>query len=328
MINPLVSIIIPTLNRAHLIVDTIKSIEKQSYKNWECIVVDDGSTDNTVEVVSAFAKLDQRIKILKRAHKNVTGANACRNYGFDIAKGKYINFFDSDDIMHKNKLEFQVSILEKDPCDFNVCQTFIFQNNDLKNVLLRCPYLKSLDPFNDFLSHKIKWLTQAPLLRAEVIRRIGIRFDESLQQSQELDYFGRLLAHTTSYSIIEKPLVYVREHQDSISYGAVTAEKIISSFNVRLNFAQNYNAIISSYCRSSLIKEAIALYALALRNTRLFKKEQLNIMYRSIKLELHSSKSHLILWLMKNSFTYFNKGDFFKSKLQAVEDDLYWSGGK
>ena len=95
-----VSIIIPTFNRGCLLEETLQSILKQTYTKWECIIVDDGSTDNTEKIVEKYIKSDSRIQYYKRPETRKKGANSCRNYGFKLAKGEYINWFDSDDEMY------------------------------------------------------------------------------------------------------------------------------------------------------------------------------------------------------------------------------------
>ena len=93
-----ITIIIPLFNRASLIQETLHSIQAQTSKEWQCIVVDDGSTDNSCQVVSDFAKNDTRIKLVER-DRTTKGANTCRNIGLDIASTEWLMFFDSDDLM-------------------------------------------------------------------------------------------------------------------------------------------------------------------------------------------------------------------------------------
>ena len=78
MSQPLVSIIIPTYNRAHLISETLRSIKLQTYQNWECIIIDDGSTDNSAEVIAEFCAQDNRSQFFKRPQNQPKGANTCR----------------------------------------------------------------------------------------------------------------------------------------------------------------------------------------------------------------------------------------------------------
>ncbi len=108
--NDLVSIITPSYNTAEYIAETIKSVQSQTYENWEMIIVDDCSTDNTDEVVKAYLS-DPRIKYLKN-EKN-SGAAVSRNYAIREAKGKWIAFLDSDDIWLPKKLEKQIAFMEQ-----------------------------------------------------------------------------------------------------------------------------------------------------------------------------------------------------------------------
>ena len=119
--NPLVSIIIPTYNRKWIIEDTLLSVISQTYINWECIIVDDNSTDNTIELINKYAKIDDRFKFIIKPITNIKGASVSRNIGLQNAKGKYIQFLDSDDLLAKNKLEVQIKLLEKE--NYNVIST-------------------------------------------------------------------------------------------------------------------------------------------------------------------------------------------------------------
>ena len=107
----LFSIIIPTYNRARIIEQTLKAVLSQSYNNFEVIVVDDGSTDDTATVVSSF--VDERIKYCRQANGE---RGTARNYGTRLAIGQYVNFFDSDDCMYSNHLETALRIIQKYHC--------------------------------------------------------------------------------------------------------------------------------------------------------------------------------------------------------------------
>lgn len=107
--NELVSIIMPSYNTARFIDKTIESVLKQTYKNWELLIVDDCSTDNTDEIVSKYD--DKRIIYLKN-QKN-SGAAVSRNKALKNAKGKWIAFLDSDDLWYPTKLEEQINYMKK-----------------------------------------------------------------------------------------------------------------------------------------------------------------------------------------------------------------------
>ncbi len=108
----LVSVIVPTYNYGHFIGQALKSMQAQTYPHWECVVVDDGSTDDTAEVVARFSDSDRRIKFLRQ--KNLRQA-AARNNGLRNSSGQYVQFLDADDLLEPRKLERQVEYLERHP---------------------------------------------------------------------------------------------------------------------------------------------------------------------------------------------------------------------
>jgi glycosyltransferase involved in cell wall biosynthesis len=125
--DALVSIIIPIYNRAHLITETLDSILAQTYANWECIIVDDGSTDMTLDVVQHYQNLDSRFKCLIRPDYKTKGPSSCRNFGIDNSTGSYIVFLDSDDLLISTCLENRVAFSKQYPeFDFWIFKTEMF----------------------------------------------------------------------------------------------------------------------------------------------------------------------------------------------------------
>lgn len=132
----LVSIIIPNYNRESLIGETLDSILAQTYNNWECIIVDDGSTDNSLKTINQYIQKDKRFKLFLRPEKYLKGANACRNIGMQKSKGDYVIFFDSDDLMTKNHVELKLDFILEKKLDFAVFKTKNFgniQNEEIYN---------------------------------------------------------------------------------------------------------------------------------------------------------------------------------------------------
>lgn len=125
----LFSIVVPTYNRADLITKTIDSICKQTYKNYEIIIVDDGSTDNTEEILKPL--LNDNIKYFKKENGERAAA---RNYGAKLAKGDYINWFDSDDLMLPNHLEEALKMIEFHNKPEAFAQSFNIITKDLSTI--------------------------------------------------------------------------------------------------------------------------------------------------------------------------------------------------
>lgn len=113
--NPLASIIMPARNMAPWIGEAIASVQAQSYRNWELLIIDDGSTDGTVEIGEEAARADARIRLLRHADGGSHGASASRNVGLRIASGDFVGFLDADDVWLPEKLSEQLAILEGHP---------------------------------------------------------------------------------------------------------------------------------------------------------------------------------------------------------------------
>ena len=126
----LVSVIIPAYNCADLIGDTIESVLNQTYKNLEIIIVDDCSTDNTINVIRRYCKMDSRIKLI--CQEENSGVCAARNKAIDNAKGKYIAFIDADDLWMPKKLELQIPFMETNSYGFTYTAYETFKNGSLK----------------------------------------------------------------------------------------------------------------------------------------------------------------------------------------------------
>lgn len=113
--QPLVSIITPMYNSEKFILKTIKSVINQTYSNWELLLIDDGSTDNTIQIVEDFKQKYSNIKLLQNS--NNLGAAQSRNKGILEAKGDYIAFLDADDLWKSNKLDLQIQFMQTHNCD-------------------------------------------------------------------------------------------------------------------------------------------------------------------------------------------------------------------
>ena len=135
MKKTLVSIIIPTFNRANLIVETLDSVLLQTYQHWECIIIDDGSTDNTEYIVGNYLKKDSRFRYYHRPKNRLKGGNAARNYGFELCKGEYVNWFDSDDVMDPDFIKFKILKFKKEKeTDAVISKTAMFKDN-IANII-------------------------------------------------------------------------------------------------------------------------------------------------------------------------------------------------
>lgn len=128
--NDLVSIIIPVYNSSKYLEETIKSINGQTYHNYEAIFIDDGSSDNSIEMIERYKANNSRIKLIKQTHQGVSKA---RNIGIQNAKGRFLAFCDSDDIWLEKKLEKQIKFIKDHDYAFGYCN-FRYISNDSTKV--------------------------------------------------------------------------------------------------------------------------------------------------------------------------------------------------
>lgn len=213
---PKVSIIMATYNRAHYIEETLRSIIAQTFRDWECLIIDDGGTDNTVEVLAPILSGDKRIQYHKRPDQYQKGLPGSRNYGLDLAKGDYVIFFDDDDIVHPLNLQLTVGQLEKSDYDFcryirkafegdfeykfDMAETFTsfeIGSHDLEKMI------KGDIPFN---SCAVLWSRRCFK---------DNRFIEHLQYAEEWELYSRILSHGFWGISIDKNLFFGRKHPAS-----------------------------------------------------------------------------------------------------------------
>ncbi|HQW68045.1 MAG TPA: glycosyltransferase family 2 protein [Flavobacterium sp.] len=169
MHNPLFSIIIPTYNRSHLLSKTINSLISQTYKNWECIIVDDVSTDDTRTLVEKYSKSDSRFQFYVREN-NPKGASHCRNIGLEKAKGDYIIFLDSDDMLLDFCIEKRLEYINKNP----FLNFYVFPMlTEVKTNVFKEKKIPESNYLEDFLSYKIWWGIMCVTWEVSFLKKLG-----------------------------------------------------------------------------------------------------------------------------------------------------------
>jgi glycosyltransferase involved in cell wall biosynthesis len=220
-----VSIIIPCYNYGRYISDTIKSVQAQSHHNWECIIVDDGSTDNTIDIVAAFAAADSRI--ILRQQKN-QGPSAARNLGLKISRGDFIAFLDADDLFHKDKLNSHLQHFALTPeidISYGNCLYFsaekpgeLFANIELTRTewmprITGCGY----DILPKLVAGNIFPIC-APVFRRSIFKQ-SAAFETSLKNLEDWSLWFSAACNNAVFSYLadEKCVSYIRVHKDSLS---------------------------------------------------------------------------------------------------------------
>lgn len=247
----LVSIIIPTYNRIELLIETLKSIRNQNYKYWECIIVDDGSSEANIELLKKFIQKDKRLKFLERKDfGQPKGANACRNIGIEEAIGDFIIFFDSDDLFLQNALEGRVNFFVKNPeYDFVVFQIESFFKD--KTITPSLFTIKKDNYLHAFLSHSIPWPIMGPMFTASFLKK-SVRFDLQMPRLQDPDFYTSLLLEED----IKFTVLYDRK--PDMLYRANGSEPSLTNVLVGFNlYINKYSKLSANQIDSQLLKSLL-----------------------------------------------------------------------
>jgi glycosyltransferase involved in cell wall biosynthesis len=210
--NPKVSVVIPTYNRAHLIPRAIQSVLDQIYQDFEIIIVDDGSKDNTEEIVRNYK--EERIKYIR--HTRNKGASAARNTGIKASRGKYIAFQDSDDEWFPDKLRQQIKVFDDSSPEVGVVYSGFYRIEGNKKVYLPEERFTQKDGniHHELLKGNFVG-TPAVLIRKECFEKIKY-FDENLLALEDWELWIEISKHY-NFKYINKPLLYVYSTPNSVN---------------------------------------------------------------------------------------------------------------
>lgn len=221
MADSLVSIIIPVFNRAHLISQTLDAVLHQSHKHWECIVVDDGSTDNTINIVKKYCDLDSRFQLHIRPKNYKKGGNICRNLGFNLSKGEYIQWLDSDDLIAENKIKLQVEAFQKsNRISVAICKFGYFTNakklSVRENIKTYRNYKKGIQLLKAFGKHSEYFPPHVFLTKRSIIEKSGF-WNEDVVINQDGEFFTRILLNTMNIKFVNCAVYYRHTSTDNVS---------------------------------------------------------------------------------------------------------------
>jgi glycosyltransferase involved in cell wall biosynthesis len=235
--KPRVSIITVTYNYGHFLPEAIQSVLEQTFPDWELIVVDDGSTDNTADVVASFQ--DHRIRYVCQQNR---GNPAARNAALKMATGEYVAFLDADDAWLPDKLQKQVTQLDSLPPSVGLVYSDAYVFNDEDGAVIR-RFLQGRTPprgrvFTQLLPEEGGWFIHdtASLIRRVVFERVGL-YDESLRTYEDWEMWVRI-ANVYEVEGSDEPLARCRHHSSQLSgrleemyrYGVAAQRKVMASY--------------------------------------------------------------------------------------------------
>jgi len=238
--NSLISIIIPTYNRANLISETLSSVLAQTYANWECIIIDDGSSDTTFEVLDRYVMLDKRFKYFNRPITKLKGPSSCRNFGIEKSVGEYIVFLDSDDLITEKCLEDRINFAQLNiEFDLWIFRTKTFQKEINDNGRIFNSTMKTYSDaayLTKFLDGSNPFCVTSPLWKRDFLKAID-GFDERL-------------------SVFEDPELHIRAFLNncrSSTCFSVQYDSFYRTIQPNFNLSKNRERIIKTHQSAFLL---------------------------------------------------------------------------
>lgn len=267
MSNALVSIIVPVFNSEKWLCTCVDSILVQTYSNIEVLLIDDGSTDNSYQIIESYLSIDRRVRAF---HIKNGGPSRARNYGLQNARGTYIQFVDSDDVIHPNMTEMLVESLEKSNTDLVMCgyeiicnfDEFVF-SNELKGdptIITREQALKNI-----ISTHGYRGFPVNKLYKKKIILEGKLEFDNTIYVCEDLLFLSGYLDRIEVVSIIGDKLYGYIQHENSLA----------NSMNIKkLTSLDALRKLIIIYGRNGLT-EANSLYVYTVANFMTYKHEEI-----------------------------------------------------
>lgn len=269
------SVIIPLYNKAKYIQRAIESVLNQTYQNFEIIVVNDGSTDNSLEIVSSIAKEDKRVKVISQGNQ---GVSAARNRAIANASNDYIAFLDADDLYHPRFLEVIFNLIQKYN-SIEIISAFITTNNEFKKIneieyqeILKKDFFRFLIRYHPLLS------SSSTILKKDLITNNNLKFDESLKFGEDTDFWNQCVRASNEEKLLiikTKLACYdLNESNTSITNrnlkpikqtlffktlvfkepSILQGEKYFKSFYVYMYYIMYYKSIINSNLKQEIIQ--------------------------------------------------------------------------
>lgn len=251
-IYPLISVVIPAYNAGQFLDEILESVLSQTYENWECIIVNDGSMDNTESVAKKWCEKDSRFRL---TNKENGGLSSARNWGIKESKAEYIAFLDADDILTPDSLEIRINTLLKENVDLVYSNAYRINYREYTKQLLRYVHTGRVEDISIFL--EINQATPSTVLcRKKIIEDIGgFTWDK---KAEDLYCWLNLLLNNNSFYGIESPLVYYRilDHSMSASDRNCTKEIIAIIEDLKLmliNSKVNYSKYLKLWVRRYIL---------------------------------------------------------------------------
>lgn len=321
-----VSVVIPVYNAEEYLYECLKSIKNQTLKDIEVILVDDGSTDDSLKILKEFALMDHRFHLIQQ---NNLFAGAARNNGIKIAKGEYVLFLDADDIFELNFIENMYENVKLNNSDIVICDAYFFDSQSKKieesSNFLRVEELSGLETgfsYIDIPERIFQITTPAPwnkLYKKSFIEREGLLFQD-IKRSNDEYFVSMSLISAKKITIINKPLVYYRVNNKNSLQGMGKIDEISYDFFLALLAIQNelIHRKLYDMVEKSFINKCVTCCIAVLNKQRKF--DNFSKIYNFLKDRVFSE---LGIEDYNKEFIYSNYDELCKVKEYGPEDYIF-----
>ena len=258
--NYKISVIIPTYNRAHIIKDALNSVLMQTYSNWECIVIDDGSTDHTERIINELVSIDNRIKYIRRPSSRNKGAATCRNIGLENVTGDYIQFLDSDDFIATNKFEVQIKLLKNEnlttigTCGYGIMRPIWEKPRIFYGYSTFRTFKNPLNLFKIFAINFSYLPLHVYLIPSLIIDKAG-KWNENLTVNDDGEYFSRVILNCSKIKFCNNTFAVYRT-----GAGNRMTKQIMEDAGIQ-SYVQSWNLIEKNISEKTGVKDHLYVRA-------------------------------------------------------------------
>ena len=267
----LISVIVPCYNQGHFLDETLNSILNQNYSNWECIIVNDGSPDNTESISQDWVAKDNRFKYVKKQNG---GLSSARNKGLEIAKGDFVQFLDSDDLISSNKFQKSIEAIQKENSEVIITNFIRFKKN--LNQLKRA-FCKLEEQIFTYESILLQWDRQFSIpihcgfFKREIIQ--NIRFNEKLKAKEDWMFWIQAFKSNPKVTFINENMAQYRMHR-----GGITKNSLLMKENLREAYLLIYISLDDNYKKQFFNRLILEIE----HSKQQYKEFKDNIFYRKI----------------------------------------------
>lgn len=272
--NPQVSIIIPVYNTENTLNRCIDSILNQIFTDWELLLVDDGSTDQSGELCDEYASRDKRIKVF---HKKNGGVSSARNIGLDHATGSWITFVDSDDFIDTT---FLSSFIISSSCDLYITGIQFINNTTTLLPPEECIKIEDVIELDNLLNKLYFTAPWGKVYKNDIIQQNKIRFNINLKIGEDTDFVLNYLQYTHNIRLVSKPLYhFFNDEKGKIIKYTLTADEYITHTNsikrslVRLSNKLNYEFPVTYSVLMKYYSHLFYVHLMSISSYTIFKKE-------------------------------------------------------